>query len=127
MCARSARARGQLGEQLRHARSAGTHPAREPFAHAHTRVPPAAILRVCSIAKQSVVSVSSAPSCGLCVLLMVGRPSAKVAQAVISQISAILDRVAKNPRNPNFNHYAFETLACLVQARARVHARQRTI
>jgi exportin-2 (importin alpha re-exporter) len=30
------------------------------------------------------------------------------------QVTKILMVVAKNPRNPHFNHYLFETVACLV-------------
>jgi hypothetical protein len=52
----------------------GTRRARELSLMHTLACPPTAILRVCSIAKQSVVSVSSALSCGPCMLLMVGRP-----------------------------------------------------
>mmetsp|Transcript_37310 Transcript_37310/g.42627 ORF Transcript_37310/g.42627 Transcript_37310/m.42627 type:complete len:811 (+) Transcript_37310:138-2570(+) len=37
-------------------------------------------------------------------------------QAVIEQLTMTLGWVAKNPRNPHFNHYLFESLASLVQS-----------
>mmetsp|Transcript_24536 Transcript_24536/g.59067 ORF Transcript_24536/g.59067 Transcript_24536/m.59067 type:complete len:963 (+) Transcript_24536:192-3080(+) len=40
---------------------------------------------------------------------------AGVAGLVIKSITGILSEVAKNPRNPNFNHYVFESLACLIE------------
>jgi len=36
------------------------------------------------------------------------------ASAVINKTVETLASVAKNPKNPQFNHYLFETLACLV-------------
>lgn len=39
---------------------------------------------------------------------------ATLAGKVIQMITKILSQVAKNPRNPRFNHYLFETLACLI-------------
>jgi exportin-2 (importin alpha re-exporter) len=37
-----------------------------------------------------------------------------VTQIVITKLTAALGRVAKNPRNPQFNHYLFESIAVLV-------------
>jgi len=39
---------------------------------------------------------------------------ASITGAVIENITSILSKVAQNPRNPHFNHYLFETLACLI-------------
>uniref|UniRef100_A0A7S2TRB0 Exportin-2 n=1 Tax=Lotharella oceanica TaxID=641309 RepID=A0A7S2TRB0_9EUKA len=36
------------------------------------------------------------------------------AEFVINQIKTTLHAVAQNPRNPKFNHFLFETLACLI-------------
>jgi len=46
---------------------------------------------------------------------------AQVAATVIQSITGILSKVAKNPRMPNFNHYLFETLACLVKNICNAH------
>lgn len=37
-------------------------------------------------------------------------------QAVLDKLASSLGRVAKNPRNPQFNHYLFESLAVLVKS-----------
>ena len=39
---------------------------------------------------------------------------APFASVLITKVVTILGQVAENPRNPKFNHYLFETLACLV-------------
>ena len=49
--------------------------------------------------------------------LNVARESiASVTQIVLEKLTAALGRVAKNPRNPQFNHYLFESIAVLVKA-----------
>lgn len=37
-------------------------------------------------------------------------------QAVLDKLTASLERVAKNPRNPRYNHYLFESIAVLVKS-----------
>lgn len=44
-----------------------------------------------------------------------GDATAPLAGVVIQQVAAHLKRVAANPTNPQFNHYLFEVLACLVK------------
>jgi len=45
----------------------------------------------------------------------VGQASmAPFASTLIQKITGILAWVSENPRNPRFNHYLFETLACLI-------------
>jgi exportin-2 (importin alpha re-exporter) len=39
-----------------------------------------------------------------------------VTQIVLTKLTAALGRVAKNPRNPQFNHFLFESIAVLVQS-----------
>lgn len=39
-----------------------------------------------------------------------------ITQIVLERITAVLARVAKNPRNPQFNHYMFESIAVLVRS-----------
>jgi exportin-2 (importin alpha re-exporter) len=58
-----------------------------------------AILRVCSVAQEA---------------------TAPLAPIVIEQVKTIIQRVAKNPRVPRFNHFLFETIACLVRNICRV-------
>eukprot|EP01087_Luapelamoeba_hula_P019082 TRINITY_DN6277_c0_g1_i1.p1 TRINITY_DN6277_c0_g1~~TRINITY_DN6277_c0_g1_i1.p1 ORF type:complete len:1049 (+),score=219.24 TRINITY_DN6277_c0_g1_i1:42-3149(+) len=40
---------------------------------------------------------------------------APITEAVITQLNAILGRVYKNPTNPTFNHYLFETISALIR------------
>lgn len=51
------------------------------------------IMRVCAVAEETIAAFAS---------------------AVINKAVAALASVASNPKNPQFNHYLFETLACLV-------------
>jgi exportin-2 (importin alpha re-exporter) len=39
-----------------------------------------------------------------------------VTQIVITKLTAALGRIAKNPRNPQYNHYLFESIAVLVRS-----------
>ena len=39
-----------------------------------------------------------------------------VTQTVIEKLTAALGRVAKNPRNPQYNHYLFESIAVLIRS-----------
>ena len=39
-----------------------------------------------------------------------------ITQNVIEKLTAALERVSKNPRNPQFNHFLFESIAVLVRA-----------
>jgi len=52
------------------------------------------IMRVCAVAEETVI------------------PYAPV---LLQKITQILSAVSRNPRNPSFNHYLFETLACLIR------------
>eukprot|EP00468_Gymnochlora_sp_CCMP2014_P003932 CAMPEP_0167761540 /NCGR_PEP_ID=MMETSP0110_2-20121227/12233_1 /TAXON_ID=629695 /ORGANISM="Gymnochlora sp., Strain CCMP2014" /LENGTH=912 /DNA_ID=CAMNT_0007648243 /DNA_START=155 /DNA_END=2893 /DNA_ORIENTATION=- len=53
-----------------------------------------AIMRVCSVGEETLGDVTG---------------------IILKNITKILSVVAKNPRNPRFNHYLFETVACLVK------------
>ena len=53
-----------------------------------------AILRVCAVVQERM---------------------APVAGVVLALVKDKLARVSENPRVPRFNHYLFETLACLIQ------------
>jgi len=52
------------------------------------------IMRVCSIAQETMLPYAS---------------------VVIDRVKSKLMHVAQNPKNPNFNHYLFETIAALIQ------------
>jgi exportin-2 (importin alpha re-exporter) len=39
-----------------------------------------------------------------------------ITQIVLERLTTVLARVAKNPRNPQFNHYMFESIAVLVRS-----------
>ena len=39
-----------------------------------------------------------------------------ITQIVLDKLTAVLARVSKNPRNPQFNHYMFESIAVLVRS-----------
>lgn len=54
-----------------------------------------AVMRSLSVAKEDLVAVT---------------------QIVLEKLTASLGRVAKNPRNPHFNHYLFESIAVLVRS-----------
>ena len=49
-------------------------------------------------------------------LATAGEDVIPITQIVISKLSVALGRVAKNPRNPNFNHNLFESIAVLVRS-----------
>lgn len=53
------------------------------------------VMRCLSIAKEDIVPVT---------------------QTVIEKLTAALGRVAKNPRNPQYNHYLFESIAVLIRS-----------
>jgi exportin-2 (importin alpha re-exporter) len=54
--------------------------------------------------------------CVMRALVRVGKDIIPVTQVVIAKLTAALGRVAKNPRNPQFNHYLFESIAVLVRS-----------
>jgi exportin-2 (importin alpha re-exporter) len=59
------------------------------------------IMRVCVVAETDIASFAS---------------------VIINRITVTLGRIAQNPRSPQFNHYLFETLACLIMNLGKVHA-----
>ena len=48
-------------------------------------------------------------------LAIVGPGVRAVTQIVITKLTEVLGRIAKNPRNPQFNHYLFESIAVLIR------------
>ena len=54
--------------------------------------------------------------CLMRILLLVGSDIGPVVPLVSSKLTASLERVCKNPANPQFNHYLFESLAVLVKS-----------
>ena len=48
-------------------------------------------------------------------LATVGPDVATVTEIVLKKLTEVLGRVARNPRNPQFNHYLFESIAVLVR------------
>lgn len=49
-------------------------------------------------------------------LATAGESIVPVTQIVITKLTDVLGRVAKNPQNPQFNHYLFESIAILVRS-----------
>lgn len=49
-------------------------------------------------------------------LATAGQDVVPVTEIVITKLTSALGRVAKNPRNPQFNHYLFESIAVLVKS-----------
>jgi exportin-2 (importin alpha re-exporter) len=47
-------------------------------------------------------------------LVSAGQEVVPVTEIVIAKLTSILGRIAKNPRNPQFNHYLFESIAVLI-------------
>merc|ERR1719183_1891220 len=39
-----------------------------------------------------------------------------VVQPILQNLTAILQRVSKNPKNPQFNHYMFETISVAIKS-----------
>lgn len=56
-----------------------------------------------------------AMKCVMRALATAGQDVVPVTQHVIEKLTAVLSRVAKNPRNPQFNHYVFESIAVLIK------------
>ena len=56
-----------------------------------------------------------AMKCVMRSLFTAGQDVVPVTQSVIEKLTGVLIRVAKNPRNPQFNHYLFESIAVLVK------------
>ena len=54
--------------------------------------------------------------CVMRALVVADQDVIPVTQVVLEKITAALGRVAKNPRNPQFNHYMFESIAVLVKS-----------
>lgn len=54
--------------------------------------------------------------CIMRILSILGMEVRPVIELTLSKLVAALERVSKNPTNPLFNHYIFESLACLVKA-----------
>jgi len=57
----------------------------------------------------------NAMKCVMRSLATVGQEVGPVAQTVFEKLTSVLARVAKNPRNPQFNHSLFESIAVLVR------------
>jgi exportin-2 (importin alpha re-exporter) len=53
-----------------------------------------AIMRICAVSEEDVAGLAS---------------------VIIEKMTAILAYVSKNPKNPKFNHYLFETICCLIR------------
>lgn len=53
--------------------------------------------------------------CTMRTLARAGSDVIPVTGIVFSKLSAALERVCKNPRNPSYNHYLFESIAALVR------------
>ena len=49
-------------------------------------------------------------------LATIGEEVVPVTAIVFEHLSAVLERVCKNPRNPQFNHFLFESIAVLVKS-----------
>jgi len=54
--------------------------------------------------------------CVLRLLVVLGADVSGLAQAVLERLGAVLGRVCRNPINPHFNHYLFESLAVVVRS-----------
>ena len=54
--------------------------------------------------------------CVMRILSIVGSDVVPVMEDVLEQLTAALERVCRNPSNPHFNHYLFESLALLVRS-----------
>jgi exportin-2 (importin alpha re-exporter) len=54
--------------------------------------------------------------CVMRALIRVGEDILPVTEIVLSKLTAALGRVAANPRNPQFNHYLFESISVLVRS-----------
>ena len=54
--------------------------------------------------------------CVMRALIRVGEDIVPVTEIVLVKLTAALGRVATNPRNPQFNHYLFESIAVLVRS-----------
>jgi exportin-2 (importin alpha re-exporter) len=54
--------------------------------------------------------------CIMRVLYVVGREVTPVLGLILEQLTTALERVCKNPTNPQFNHFLFECVALLVKA-----------
>lgn len=54
--------------------------------------------------------------CVMRALIRVDKDIIPVTPVVIQKLTTALGRVAKNPRNPQFNHYLFESIAVLVRS-----------
>ena len=53
--------------------------------------------------------------CVMRALAKAGQDVVPLTETVIARLTVALGRVAKNPRNPQFNHYLFESIAVLVK------------
>jgi len=53
--------------------------------------------------------------CNMRVLVRAGQDVIPVTSIVFGKLAAALERVCKNPRNPSYNHYLFESIAALVR------------
>lgn len=54
--------------------------------------------------------------CIMRILVVVGPEIAPVTETVLAQLTKALERICKNPVNPHYNHYLFESLAVLVKS-----------
>jgi exportin-2 (importin alpha re-exporter) len=49
------------------------------------------------------------------VLIVCKKEAAAFAAVVITKLAAIIAEICKNPSNPKFNHYAFDSVAVLIR------------
>ena len=54
--------------------------------------------------------------CIMRTLVVIGSDIGPVTELVLSQLTTALERVCKNPINPHYNHYLFESVAVLVRS-----------
>ena len=57
-----------------------------------------------------------AMKCTMRALATCGPMILPVTETVVSKLTAALERVSKNPRNPHFNHYLFESMAVVIKS-----------
>lgn len=57
-----------------------------------------------------------AMKCVMRILSVANEEILPATQAVLDKLTASLGRVAKNPRNPRYNHYLFESIAVLIRS-----------
>ena len=48
-------------------------------------------------------------------VLVLGQQVSPYLETILSRLTKIIQVISKTPSNPKFNHFAFETMACLVR------------